>query len=56
MIMQWFSAVLARAGEIGWTPMGQFGPDAQRTVATMALDLLGPYLSDAVNSGFLSRG
>jgi hypothetical protein len=41
--------VLTRVGEIGWTPMGQTGVDAQRAVVTMADDLLKPYLQAKTN-------
>ena len=46
--------VLTRVGEIGWTPTGSSGVDAQRAVVTMAQDLLKPYLAAA--GTFLLRG
>ena len=41
--------VLTRVADIGWTPMGQTGVDAQRAVVTMADDLLKPYLQAKTN-------
>jgi hypothetical protein len=46
--------ILTRVGEIGWTPTGQAGADAQRAVVIMANDLLKPFLQSAGN--FLLRG
>jgi len=45
--------VLTRVGEIGWTPTGQTGVDAQRSVVTMAMDLLKDYINGS--SKFLLR-
>lgn len=47
--------ILTRVGEIGWTPTGQTGTDAQRTVVTMAADLLKDYLSGTGTTKFLAR-
>ena len=47
--------ILTRVGEIGWTPTGQTGTDAQRTVVTMAMDLLEPFLSGTGQTKFLNR-
>ena len=48
--------ILTRVGEIGWTPTGQTGVDAQRTTVTMAIDLLEGYLSGTGQTKFLKRG
>lgn len=48
--------ILTRVGEIGWTPTGQTGVDAQRATVTMAMDLLKPYLSGTGNTRFIDRG
>ena len=48
--------ILTRVGEIGWTPTGQTGVNAQRSVVTMAADLLKDYLSGNGQTKFLSRG
>ena len=47
--------ILTKVGDIGWTPTGQTGVDAQRSVVTMALDLLKDYLSGTGNTKFLLR-
>lgn len=48
--------ILTRVGDIGWTPTGQTGVDAQRSVVTMAADLLKPYLSGSGQTKFINRG
>ena len=48
--------ILTRVGELGWTPTGQTGVDAQRTTVTMAMDLLEDYLSGTGSTKFLLRG
>jgi len=48
--------ILTRVGEIGWTATGQTGVNAQRTVVTMAADLLSSYLNDTGSTRFLARG
>ena len=47
--------ILTRVGEIGWTPTGQTGVDAQRSVVTMAADLLKEYLCGSGKTKFLNR-
>ncbi|RDC59779.1 hypothetical protein HME9302_00974 [Alteripontixanthobacter maritimus] len=47
--------ILTQVGEIGWTPTGQGGIDAQRSVVTMALDLLKPYLHGNGQTRYLIR-
>lgn len=47
--------ILTRVGEIGWTPTGQTGVNAQRRVVTMADDLLKPYLHGSGSTKFLAR-
>lgn len=48
--------ILTRVGEIGWTPTGQTGVNAQRAVVTMANDLLKPFVNDTGATRFLARG
>jgi len=47
--------VLTQVGEISWTSLAQGGTDAQRTVATMALDLLSSYIDGQGSTRFLAR-
>ena len=47
--------ILTRVGEIGWTPTGQTGADAQRANVLMAMDLLKPFIN-ASGTTFLTRG
>jgi len=47
--------ILTRVGEIGWTPTGQTGVDAQRSVVTLAMDLLGAYLNGTGSTKFINR-
>ena len=47
--------VLIKAGDIGWQATGASGVDAQRTVVTMAMDLLADYLEASGVSTILVR-
>jgi|GEM_PF-1209565 len=42
--------ILTKVGEIGWTATGSSGVNAQRSVVTLALDMLGPYLNGTAGS------
>lgn len=48
--------ILTQVGDIGWTPTGQTGVDAQRGQVTMAMDLLKSYLDGSGSTTFIKRG
>lgn len=47
--------ILTRVGDIGWDYVGTGGVDAQRSVVTMGMDMLKPYLNGSGQTRFLAR-